>query len=126
MRKADGNRLGLSVISGKEHVTKLTCGQCGRPCLSREGFLSYLRSYQRRVSSAKHEKVSSVHTTHQNSICLMPYSNICNICGKVCKSVGGMKRHQKVHTFNTFTYPSIPNLFMYVAIVRKFASSLWV
>ena len=49
---------------------------------------------------AKHEKVSSGHTTRQNSICLMPYSNICNICGKVCKSVGGMKRHEKVHISN--------------------------
>ena len=62
-----------------EHVTELTCGHCGRPCLSRAGFLSHLRSHRRRVSSAKHEKVSSVHTTRQNSIYLMPYSNICNI-----------------------------------------------
>ena len=58
-----------------EHVTELTCGHCGRPCLSRAGFLSHLRSHRRRVPSAKHEKVSSVHTTCQNSICPMPYSN---------------------------------------------------
>ena len=90
-----------------EHVTELTCGQCGRPCLSRAGFLSHLRSHRRRVFLAKHEKVSSVHTTLQNSICPMPYSNICNICGKSCKSLGDMKRHKKVHIFNTVTYPSI-------------------
>ena len=80
-----------------KHVTELTCGQCGRPCLSRAGFLSHLRSHRRRVSPAKHEKVISVYTTRQKFICPMPYSNICEICGKVCKSVGGMKRHKKVH-----------------------------
>ena len=89
-------------------------GHYGRPCLSRAGFLSHLRSHQRHVSLAKHEKVSSVHTTRQNPIYLMPYSNIWNICGKICKSVGGMKRHEKVHLFNTLFYPSIPNLFIYV------------
>ena len=41
-----------------EYVTELTCGQCGRPCLSRAGFLSHLRSHRRHVSSAKHEKIS--------------------------------------------------------------------
>ena len=92
-----------------EHVAELTCGHCGRPCLSRAGFLSHLRSHRRRVSSAKHEKISSVHTNRQNPICLMPYSNICNICGKICKSVDGMKLHEKVHIFNTITYPSILN-----------------
>ena len=113
LRKAVGNTLSLNAISGKkttEHVTELTCGLCGRPCLSRAGFLSHLRSHRRLVSSVKHEKVSSVHTTRQNSICPMPYSNICNVCGKICKSVGGMKRHEKVYIFDTLTYPSIPNL----------------
>ena len=107
-----------------EHVTELTCGHCGRPCLRRAGFLSHLRFHRRRVSSAKHEKVSSVHTTRQNPIYLMLYSNICNICGKICKSGGGMKRHEKVHIFNTLTYPSIPNFFIYVAIVGRCANSL--
>ena len=55
------------------HVTELTCGQGGKPCLSRAGFLSHLRFHRRRVSSAKHEKASTVHTNRQNSICLMPF-----------------------------------------------------
>ena len=84
-----------------EHVTELTCGHCGRPCLSRASFLNHLRSHRLRVFLAKHEKVSSVHTTRQNSICPMPYSNMCNICGKICKSVGGIKRNEKVHIFKT-------------------------
>ena len=92
-----------------EHVTELTCAQCGKPCLSRAGFLSHLRFHRRRVFSAKHEKVSPVHITRQYPICPMPYSNICNICGKICKSVGGIKRNEKVHIFNKLTYSSIPN-----------------
>ena len=51
-----------------EESVLMTCGHCGRPCLGRAGFLSHLRFHRRRVSSAKHEKVSSVHTTRQNSI----------------------------------------------------------
>ena len=47
-----------------EHVTELTSGHCGRRCLSRAGFLSHFKSHRRRVSSAKHEKVSSVHINH--------------------------------------------------------------
>ena len=109
-------RLKLDLRTGNitEHVTELTCGHCGRPCLSRAGFLSHLRFHRRRVPSAKHEKVSSVHTTRQNAICPMPYSNICNIYGKICKC----RWRKKVHIFNTLTYPSIPNLFIYLAIVR--------
>ena len=46
----------------------------------------------------------------------MPYSNICD---KICK-----RWHEKVHIFNTLTYPSIPNLFKYVAIVGRCESPL--
>ena len=123
-RKHARLKRGLRNVNITEHVTQLTCGHCGRPCLSKAGFLSHLRFHRRRVSSAKHEKVSSVHTTRQNPIYLRPYSDICKICGKICKSVGGMKRHEKVHIFNTLIYPSISNLFIYVAIVERCASPL--
>ena len=102
-----------------EHVTELTCGHCGKTCLSRADFWSHLKSHRHRAFLAKHEKVISVHTTRQNFIFPMPCSSICNICGKVCKSVGCMKRHEKVHISNTLTHPSIPNLVLLVYVSRR-------
>ena len=66
------------------------CHMCDRTLLSKAGYVNHTRSHR---NLQKHTAYSVLPTS--------PDSTTCAVCGKVCSTSPGLKRHMKVHRNDT-------------------------
>ena len=71
-----------NISNGSDAKHDLTCPHCGRILLSKAGYVGHVKSHER-------------HPSFSYSGLVNPSLSTCEGCGKLCKSVGGLKLHSR-------------------------------
>ena len=83
-----------------------TCEICQRVLLSRAGYINHKKAHQRRAQTQQlsqglmiqvHDVLQCNTPNCKNARHQMMPPNQCSVCGKTCKSKGGLTLHRKVH-----------------------------